>query len=109
MWVIHDEDAPKIADYTYQYLLCNGMKGLDPSDAATALNHVVLALQEDLHTIQSNIPKVVHDCKFDKLPMFLASGYSADCTELQRVSDELMGSRVLNYGHCPVSSLTPEH
>jgi phosphosulfolactate phosphohydrolase-like enzyme len=34
------------------------------------------------HTIQSNIPKVVHDYKFDKLPMFSASGYSADCTEL---------------------------
>ncbi len=61
------------------------------------------------HTIQSNIPKVVHDCKFDKLPMFSASGYSADCTELRRVSDELMGSWVLNYGHCPVSSLTPEY
>ncbi|KIM83489.1 hypothetical protein PILCRDRAFT_69143 [Piloderma croceum F 1598] len=47
MWAIHDEDAPKIADHTYQYLFRNGMKGLDPSDAATALNHAVLALRED--------------------------------------------------------------
>ena len=47
MWAICDEDAPKIADYTYRYLLRNGMKGLDPSDAATALNHAVLALRED--------------------------------------------------------------
>ena len=47
MWAICDEDAPKIADHTYQYLLRNGMKGLDPSDAATALNHAVLALRED--------------------------------------------------------------
>jgi hypothetical protein len=61
------------------------------------------------HTIQSNIPKVVHDCKFDKLPMLSVSGYSADCTELWMVSGELMGSRVLNYGHCPVSSLAPEY
>ena len=38
-----------------------------------------------------------------------ASGCSVDCTQLWRVSNELMGSWVLNYGHCPVSSLTPEY
>jgi hypothetical protein len=47
MWAICDEDAPKIAHHTYRYLLRNGMKGLDPSDAATALNRAVLALRED--------------------------------------------------------------
>jgi hypothetical protein len=44
------------------------------------------------HIIQSNIPKVVRDCKFDKHPMLSASGYSADCTELWMMSGELMGS-----------------
>ncbi|KIM80324.1 hypothetical protein PILCRDRAFT_73287 [Piloderma croceum F 1598] len=47
MWGIHDEDAPKVADHTYQYLLRNGKDGLDPSDAATALNRAVQALRED--------------------------------------------------------------
>jgi CHAT domain-containing protein/tetratricopeptide (TPR) repeat protein len=47
MWAIRDEDAPKIADHTYRYLLRNGMQGLDPSDAAMALNRAVLALRED--------------------------------------------------------------
>jgi len=80
--------------------------GKSPVSTGTSL---LIGVVEVVHTIQSNIPKVVHDCKFDKLPMFSASGYSADCTELRRVSDELMGSRVLNYGHCPVSSLTLEY
>jgi hypothetical protein len=56
------------------------------------------------HIIQSYIPKVVHDCKFDKHPMLSASGYSADCTELWMMSGELKGSWVLIYGHCLVSS-----
>jgi CHAT domain-containing protein len=43
MWSIGDEDAPKVADNTYQYLL----RTLDPSDAATALNRAVLALRQD--------------------------------------------------------------
>jgi CHAT domain-containing protein len=47
MWGIRDEDAPKVADSTYQYLFRNGMEGLDPSDAATALNRAVLALRKD--------------------------------------------------------------
>jgi CHAT domain-containing protein len=47
MWGIRDEDAPKVAEHTYQYLFRNGMQGLDPSDAATALNHAVQALRED--------------------------------------------------------------
>jgi CHAT domain-containing protein len=47
MWSICDEDAPKVADYTYQYLLRGGLQGLDPSKAAAALNHAVLCLRED--------------------------------------------------------------
>ncbi|KIM82041.1 hypothetical protein PILCRDRAFT_8274 [Piloderma croceum F 1598] len=47
MWGIHDEDAPKVANHAYKYLLRNGMEGLDPSDAAKALNHAVLCLRED--------------------------------------------------------------
>jgi CHAT domain-containing protein len=47
MWGISDEDAPKVADRTYQYLFRNGMEGLDPSDAATALNRAVLDLRDD--------------------------------------------------------------
>ena len=47
-----------------------------------------LELMVHHETIQSNIPKVVHNCKVDNPPMFSASGRSADCTELQRVSDD---------------------
>jgi CHAT domain-containing protein len=47
MWGICDEDGPKVADHTYQYLFRNGMEGLDPSDAATALNRAVLHLRDD--------------------------------------------------------------
>ena len=47
MWTIRDEDAPKVADQVYQYLFRNGLQGLDPSEAATALNHAVLCLRED--------------------------------------------------------------
>jgi hypothetical protein len=47
MWRIRNEDAPKVADHTYRYLLRDGIEGLNPSDAATALSHVVLALGED--------------------------------------------------------------
>jgi CHAT domain-containing protein len=47
MWGIRDEDAPKVAEHTYQYLFRNGLDGFDPSDAATALNRAVLHLRED--------------------------------------------------------------
>jgi CHAT domain-containing protein len=47
MWEILDEDAPKVALYTYNYLFRNGIEGLDPSNAATALNHAILHLRED--------------------------------------------------------------
>jgi CHAT domain-containing protein len=43
MWSIRDKDALKVADNTYQYLL----RTRDPSNAATALNRAVLALQQD--------------------------------------------------------------
>ena len=47
LWTIHDEDAQKIAGHTYQHLCQNGLQGLDPSKAATALNRAVLCLQGD--------------------------------------------------------------
>jgi len=60
IWGIRDEDAPKVADHTYRYLLCNGMQGLDPSDAATALNRAVLALREDLSVTIDRWAPFVH-------------------------------------------------
>jgi hypothetical protein len=47
LWRIRDEDAPKVAYDTYNYLLRNGIDGCDLSDAATALNRAVLALRKD--------------------------------------------------------------
>jgi CHAT domain-containing protein len=47
MWAIRDEDAPKVADHTYQYIFRNGVQGLDNSEAATVLNRAVLHLRED--------------------------------------------------------------
>jgi hypothetical protein len=47
MWSICDEDAPKVADHTYRYLFRNGLQGLNPSEAATALNRAILHLRED--------------------------------------------------------------
>jgi hypothetical protein len=47
MWSIRDEDAPKVARYTYKYLFRNGIEGLNPSDAAIALHHAVLRLRDD--------------------------------------------------------------
>jgi len=47
MWAIRDEDAPKVAYHTYQYLFRNGLQGFDPSEAAIALNNAILHLRED--------------------------------------------------------------
>jgi CHAT domain-containing protein len=47
MWSICDNVAPKVANHTYQYLFRNGLQGLDPSEAATALNCAILCLRED--------------------------------------------------------------
>jgi hypothetical protein len=47
MWNIRDEDAQKVAYHTYQYLFRNGLEGLNPSEAAIALNHAILHLRED--------------------------------------------------------------
>jgi CHAT domain-containing protein len=47
MWGISDEDAPIVAEYTYQYLFRNGLQCCDPSEAATALNHAILRLRKD--------------------------------------------------------------
>jgi hypothetical protein len=47
MWSICDEDAPKVADLTYQYLFRNGLEGLDHSEASTALNRAVASLREN--------------------------------------------------------------
>lgn len=47
MWNIRDDDAPKVAAHTYEYLLRNGIEGVDLSDAAIALNRAILRLRED--------------------------------------------------------------
>ncbi|KIM78354.1 hypothetical protein PILCRDRAFT_794197 [Piloderma croceum F 1598] len=47
LWRIRDVDAPKVAAHAYQFLLRSGLEGLDPSDAASALNHAILHLRED--------------------------------------------------------------
>ncbi|KIM78471.1 hypothetical protein PILCRDRAFT_11178 [Piloderma croceum F 1598] len=47
MWSIRDDDAPEVADQTYQHLFRNGLQGLDPSEAAAALNRAILHLRED--------------------------------------------------------------
>ena len=44
MWRIHDDDAPKVAENTYKHIFRDGLEGLNPSDAAAALNHAVLCL-----------------------------------------------------------------
>src|SRR6202042_2437029 len=41
MWSICDNDAPKVAEHTYQYLFRNGLQQLDPSQAAAALNRAI--------------------------------------------------------------------
>ena len=61
------------------------------------------------HTIQLNIPKVVHDCKFDKHLMFSASGYLAGCTEPQTVLGEVIWSWIFNCRYCLVSSSGVEY
>ena len=47
MWSIRDDDAPMVADRTYQYLFRNGLHALDPSEAATALSRAILCLRDD--------------------------------------------------------------
>ncbi|KIM76474.1 hypothetical protein PILCRDRAFT_77729 [Piloderma croceum F 1598] len=47
MWSIRDGDAPKVVHHTYRYLCRNGLQGLDPSEAATALNRAILHLRDD--------------------------------------------------------------
>ena len=47
MWSIRDDDASKVADHTYQNLFRNGLQGLDPSEAAMALNHAISCLRKD--------------------------------------------------------------
>jgi CHAT domain-containing protein len=46
-WNICDDDAPKVADETYQFLFRNGIQALNPSEAAMALNRAILRLRED--------------------------------------------------------------
>ena len=47
LWSIKDEDAPRVAEHTYRYLLRNGLDKVDISEAAAALNHAVSKLRED--------------------------------------------------------------
>src|SRR6202044_1856371 len=47
MWSICEKDAPTVAEHTYKYLFRNGLELLNPSEAATALNHAILTLREN--------------------------------------------------------------
>lgn len=47
LWIIRDEDAPEVADYTYRYLFRNELQRFDSSEAATALNRAALRLREE--------------------------------------------------------------
>jgi CHAT domain-containing protein len=60
MWSINDEDAPIVADYTYQYLFRNGLHCCDPSEAAMALNHAVLRLREDTNVTLDRWAPFIH-------------------------------------------------
>jgi CHAT domain-containing protein len=51
MWSICDEDVPKVADHTYQYIFRNELQGLDTSEAAVALNRAIWHLREDTITV----------------------------------------------------------
>jgi CHAT domain-containing protein len=48
MWSICDKDAPIMASHTYDYLLRKRFEGCDVPEVATALNHVVPCLHENL-------------------------------------------------------------
>jgi len=58
MWRICDKDASQVADYVYKYLFRNGQ--LDPSEAAAALNHAILHLQEDHNVTVDRWAPFVH-------------------------------------------------
>lgn len=60
MWNIRDEDAPKVAFHTYQYLFCKGLQGLDPSEAAIALNRAILHLREDPNVMVDQWAPFIH-------------------------------------------------
>jgi len=60
MWSICDEDAPKVANRTYRYLFRNGLQGLNPSEAATALNRAILHLREDPNVTMDRWAPFVH-------------------------------------------------
>jgi CHAT domain-containing protein len=47
MWGINDEDAPKVAAHTYEYLFRDGFHNCDPSETATALHHAVKRLRDN--------------------------------------------------------------
>ena len=60
LWSIHDEDAPRVADHTYRYIFRHGLQGLDPSEAAAALNRAVLRLREDTDVTVDRWAPFVH-------------------------------------------------
>lgn len=60
MWSVHDEDAPKVAEHTYQYLLRNGLEGLDPSEAAAALNYAISHLRKDATVTMDRWAPFIH-------------------------------------------------
>jgi tetratricopeptide (TPR) repeat protein len=60
LWRIRDEDAPRVADHTYRYIFRHGLQGLDPSEAAAALNRAVLRLREDTDVTVDRWAPFVH-------------------------------------------------
>ncbi|KAF7978027.1 hypothetical protein HWV62_1905 [Athelia sp. TMB] len=60
MWSISDDDAPRVAADIYQYLLRNGLRKADPSEAATALNLAVTHLREDPNVTLDRWAPFVH-------------------------------------------------
>jgi hypothetical protein len=60
LWTIRDDDAAKVTSQVYRFLLRNGTKGLEPSDAALALNHAILYLREDTSVTVDRWAPFVH-------------------------------------------------
>ncbi|KIM89504.1 hypothetical protein PILCRDRAFT_227158 [Piloderma croceum F 1598] len=60
LWTIRDDNAPKVTAQVYGFLLRNGTEGLDPSDAASALNHAILHLRKDTSVTVDRWAPFVH-------------------------------------------------
>jgi hypothetical protein len=50
----------EVAKHTYQYLFRNGLQGLNPSEAATALNRAVLHLRKNHKITEDQWAPFIH-------------------------------------------------